>query len=72
VCDKSNYGRSLRERVSDKRWVRIVAEAEQRAAIFEVIVAYRAEQGVSWQAAVEKAAPDTPRSTFVRWQRHCR
>jgi hypothetical protein len=68
----SDYGRSLRERVSDKRWVRIVAEAEQRAAIFEVIVAYRAEQGVSWQAAVEKAAPDTPRSTFVRWQRHCR
>ena len=67
----SDRGRTLRAGVSDARWARIVAEAQQRVAIFEAVTAWRTEHDSSWSEAIAQAAPGTPRPTFVHWQRHC-
>lgn len=68
----SAHAQALRERVSIKRWARIVSEAQQRAAIFEAVSAWRTEHCSDWTSALAEVAAETPRPTFVYWQRHVR
>ena len=69
---ESEHGRRMRAHMSDTRWARIVEEARVRAAIFDSVAAWQAEHGGTWKAAGEQVAAQTPRSTLVRWQHHCR
>ena len=66
----SEYGLTLRAQVSDERWARIVAEAQERAVIFDAVAAHRGDTGMTWKDAVAEVAPGTPRPTFVHWLRH--
>ena len=68
----TDLARSLRERVSSERWGRIVAEAQQRTAVVEAVIAWREEHDAGWSASVAAAAPYVRGPTFVRWLRHVR
>ena len=67
---QTEHGRRLRSRVSDERWERIVAEADERAAVYKAVAERRKETKESWRVARAAAAEQTPQSTFVRYKRH--
>ena len=66
---RTAQGQRLRASVSEQRWHRIVVEAEQRAAVYEVVAAHQASSGGSWRESVAQAAPEVPWPTFVRYKR---
>lgn len=68
----TEHGISLRKRVSARRWKKIVAEATQRASIFEATTTRLRDYNGGLSAALDAVAPATPRPTFVYWQRHVR
>lgn len=67
---QSNHARRVRAAVSDERWLRIVAEADARAAVYEAVAERQRQTGEHWRVARSVAAPETPQSTFVRFKRH--
>ena len=67
---QTEHGRRLRAEVSDQRWLRIVAEADGRAAIYDAVAERRSANAETWRAARAAVAPQTPQSTFVRYKRH--
>lgn len=66
----SEYARTLRAKLKDQRWQRIVAESHERATVFDAIVAHQADTGCSWRQAVADAAPSLPWPTFVHHKRN--
>ncbi len=67
---ETEHGKQVREQVSDRRWQRIVLEADERAAVVDAVVALRDQGGVSWRQAVATVAPDLPWPSFVHHKRH--
>jgi len=66
---KTAAGQQLRARVSERRWRRIVEEAEQRAAVYEAVAAHQTASGDSWRRSVAAVVPEVPWPTFVRYKR---
>ena len=66
---ETKLGRELRERVSAERWAQVVAEAEERAAIFAAVVELRETKQLSWRRALAEAAPSVVWPTFMDWRR---
>ena len=67
---KTEHGKRVRAQVSDKRWLRVVAEADERAVVVDAVVAHHEQAGGSWRQAVATGAPELPWPTFVHWKRH--
>lgn len=66
----TEHGKRMRAEVSEKRWRRIVAEARERGAVVDAVVALHSEGELSWRQAVARAAPELPWPTFVHHKRH--
>lgn len=65
---QTDAGQKLAASLSEKRWARVVTEAEARARIFDEVAA-KVAGGKSWPVALAEVAPALPWPTFVRWKR---
>ncbi len=63
----TDHGCSLRQRVSDARWTRIVADAKRREEVFEVTMAWQREHGGGLGVALAEVGEGIPRPTFIHW-----
>ena len=67
---ETDYGKGIRAQVSEARWARVVAEADERTSFVEAVVARQAETSASWRSTAATVAPQLPWPTFVKWKRH--
>jgi len=67
---QTDHGRNIRAQVSEARWARVVAEADERASFVEAVIARQAETSASWRSTAAAVAPQLPWPTFVKWKRH--
>ena len=65
----TDVARHVREQVSERRWVSLVADAQGRAEVVEGVLGKHEAEGVSYRAALEDVAPDVGWSAYQHWRR---
>ncbi len=65
----SERARKIREQVSDDRWEGLVADAQRRLEVLELVADEHDVSGGSWRKSVSAAVPAVPWPTYVNWKR---